>query len=187
MAGSLQLSSKHKVYAALLAIAVGAMAYDRFHSWEPAAARAAVLPVPSETAAVTAPGDGVGGLADPGAALPPSSDEGDMAARLRGVAAAAGDPLAGLRDAFAPPQAWAAVRQAAMPDPGAGVDAAAFVAGHLLSVVMLSGRGGGGSAVIGGRLVRVGQAVDGYRLTTVRPRSARLSGPDGAAVELRLP
>ena len=176
------MSTKHKAYAATLAVAVAALAYDRCRSSGPAAAGAAVLP----PAAVAVAGGPVDPAADARAAGAPPSDGGGMAARLRALSATTDDPLAGLRDAFTPPDAWAAARRAASPDPAAGVDAATFAAGHRLSVVMLSGRSGGGSAVIGGRLVRVGQAVDGYRLTAVRPRSARLSGPGGAAVELQM-
>ncbi len=166
-------STKQKAYAAALAVALGVLAYDKGWSSGPTPVRGAAVPVAEAAAQPVAAAGGV----TPDAALPTAG----LADRLRALAA---DPTADVRDAFAPAAAWAGDRRS---DPAAGAaDADAFRAGHRLSVVLVAA-GGGGSAVIGGRLVRVGQAIDGYRLTAVRPRSARLVGPAGAAVDLRMP
>lgn len=165
------LPTKHKAYAAVLAAALVALAYDKGCGSGPPPARAAV-PV----AEVAAPAAVAGPPSDVPATLS------DLAGRLRALGV---DPAGDVRDAFAPPAAWAAERRA---DPAAAAgpaDADAFRADHRLTVVLVGG--GPGAAVIGGRLVRVGQAVDGYRLVTVTPRSAHLTGPAGTAVDLRLP
>ncbi len=177
MADPRRLSTKHKAYAAAVAVAAAALAYDRSRSAGPSPARAAAGPLMAAVATVTTPeADGPGTSASAG-----------LAARLRAVAGGRPDPLVGLRDAFAPSAAWAAERRPAADVPAAdsGAAAEAFAAGHKLSVVLLAA-GDRGGAVIGGRLVRVGQAVDGYRLTAVGRRSARLAGPAGD-VELRMP
>ena len=177
MAAPRRLSAKHQVYAAALAVAVLALIYDQCRSPGPASARASAIP---PLAAVARP-LGVATDYRGDVQLPPASS---LAARLRAVAGGA-DPLADLRDAFTLSAAWAADRQ---PPADRAATVEAFAADHKLSVVMRSvGRASGpGSAVIGGRLVRMGQSIDGYRLTEVEPRSVRLRGPDGD-VDLRMP
>jgi hypothetical protein len=165
-----QWSAKHKAYAAALGVALVALAYDQSRPAGPRSARAAAIP-PVEAIARAASGAGPIPTID----APDNAGVTTVARRLRAVAGGA-DPLTDLRDAFAPSAAWAADCRPAVD--GAASDEA-FAADHKLSVVLFSAGGAGGSAVIAGRLVHVGQSIDGYCLTAVTPRTARLRGPDG--------
>ena len=100
-----------------------------------------------------------------------------LAARLDDLRRRLGDGPSIVRDAFAPPAAWA----------GAPSDdrAAAFEHGHVLTVTLQSG--GGGQAVVDGDLVAVGQQVDGFRLASVGRRRATFVAADGTRAELSLP
>ncbi len=172
-------STRNKIYAGALGVAFAALIYDQCRSSGPARARAAVIP---PVAALARPAPEA--VASRPVVATVAFATSDIARRLRELAGGS-DPLANLRDAFAPSVDWAAERRAAA-DAAAFPTGTAFAAAHKLSVVLLPRGHGSGAAVIGGRLVRVGQAVDGYRLIDVGPRSVRLTGAAGD-VDLRMP
>jgi hypothetical protein len=106
-----------------------------------------------------------------------------LAARLRAAAAAArmgnGEP----RDAFMPSPAWETTNAVAEP---AARSTAQFAARHHLNGVLASGEhnsgGGGGHALVDGKIIAVGQIVDGFRLVSVSHRSAAFESADGRVV-----
>lgn len=96
---------------------------------------------------------------------------GSLANRLRQVAGLATTGNGSVtRDAFAPGPGWAPVGSA--PDAGgeAAMAAEAFKRDHKLEAVLLTGDQR--YAVVNGRTIYVGQTLQGYRLVSVRERSA---------------
>src|SRR5207302_903009 len=92
-----------------------------------------------------------------------------IAERMRSLAASDED-LSAIRDVFVPPPRWFSGLQpavAARPD-NVGAE---FTKCHQLVAVILSRNGA--QAVIGQKLVRVGQTIDGFTLVSVAPQSAR--------------
>jgi hypothetical protein len=92
-----------------------------------------------------------------------------LAERLKALVLADGDP-AGIREAFAPSAVWLASMEKAKPDvrqPDSTVD---FARQHKLTSVLRRGRVG--SAVVDGKVVEVGEQVDGYRLIGLASDSA---------------
>ncbi len=163
------ISTRNKSFGGALVVAVAALVFDQLRGSGPARAGAVAIPpiVPLAHTAADEP---------PVPAAAPSTT--DLAHRLRALFPAT-DPLADLRDVFSPPADWSNGRATS-----AYPTAESFAAAHRLSVVLLPGDAPP-AAVIGGRLVRLGQTVDGYQLTFVGPRSARVTGV-GGDVDLRM-
>lgn len=183
------IQKKHKIYAGLVGAALAAWGIDAAFFGggpvaNPAPASAAVPPAPS-------PPRGVGVEASRADAQADRRDDAWLAARLRAWAAENPPGASEVRDVFRPSDAWATELQgrraapAAAPAPADGASAAAeFARSHRLTAVVLTASGaaaggGGGSAVIDGRLLRVGQAVGGCTLVGVRAGSADLLSPAG--------
>lgn len=74
------------------------------------------------------------------------------------------------RDAFAVPSGWVPVAALPEPAPDTRVNHDAFIGGHRLEAVLLTGARR--CAVVNGRTVYIGGQIDGYRLIGVRERSA---------------
>jgi len=106
-----------------------------------------------------------------------------LAERLKALAPPDGETAA-MREAFAPSQAWLASLGEGKPGAGPQLDLAAdFVRTHKLTSVLR--RGGVGSAVIDGKVVEVGERLDGYRLIGLTADSAVFRSPRDAK-EVRL-
>jgi hypothetical protein len=92
---------------------------------------------------------------------------------------------AGIRDAFAMPASWAAELRAEVATSKPAVPVGeTFRARHRLTAVMVDSAGG--QAIVDGRLLKVGQTLDGFVLSSVQMRTAVFTNDEGS-VELRLP
>lgn len=106
-----------------------------------------------------------------------------LAERLKALALPDGEPTA-IREAFAPSAAWLASLEEGRPGAGPQPDLAAdFVRAHKLTSVLR--RSQVGSAVIDGKVVVIGECLDGYRLIALTADSAIFRSPQGAK-EVRL-
>jgi hypothetical protein len=106
-----------------------------------------------------------------------------LAERLKALTLPDGEPTA-IREAFAPSAAWLASLEEGRPGPGPQPDSAAdFVRAHKLTSVLR--RSQVGSAVIDGKVVVIGECLDGYRLIALAADSAIFRSPQGAK-EVRL-
>jgi len=180
------MTRSRKICLVVLGLAVVALGTDRLFlggPGRPRAASASVLPT-TEGAAPATPQDA---WAAPTAERPPT-----LASRLEAaVEPFAVDPTK-MRDAFTIAETWLPELQEpapapttespepAEPQPTAGE---VFATRHTLTSVILTSRGG--SAVVDGKIVPLGQAVDGFTLLRLTPESA-IFGADGDEVELRL-
>lgn len=106
-----------------------------------------------------------------------------LAERLKALAPPDGESAA-VREAFAPSSAWLASLEEGKPGPAPQPDSAAdFVRTHKLTSVLR--RGSVGSAIIDGKVVEVGEGLDGYRLIGLTADSAVFQSPHNAK-EVRL-
>jgi hypothetical protein len=183
----MKVSNKIKIYGAVLGLAVGAWGVDAaFFSATPAKAVATATPTAAE--ATTDPAVAAAGMSDVVAAATSESETGIPANwisdRLRAWPGSGNLKLAGLRDAFAAPDAWIARQQPAVVAQS-GQAADTFQKSHRLAAVLLDGKGGG-RALVNGRLLPVGQSIDGYRLASVTKQSATFASNAGRRVILTL-
>jgi len=177
------LTRSRKIILAVLALAVAALLADRlFLSGTSEPKRAAASPATTET---------------PPAAVEPASPESEgtapaqeaplLARRLQAIAEQLELDPARLRDGFTLPKAWLEelqepppASQEAEPEESPAVR---FAEQHTLTSVILTS--GGGSAVVDGKVVPMGQAVDGFTLVRLT-RSTAVFEAGGEQVELRL-
>ena len=189
-------TKSQKISAAVLALAAGAFAVDRWVLERPTdAAEAAVVepitPAASRTASSTAAATPTAGAT--------TSQSVTLASRLAALGEARRFAYEAAGDAFRPCDNWLAQADppAPAPDPTATPDntpaaepvakkvdhAAVFRSQHTLNAVMTKQRGG--MAIINGKLYAPGQTVDGFKLVKVGETEATLSGMD-TTVTLRL-
>lgn len=172
---SMMLTKQHKIYLGILGVAALGLVIDR------------TLLGPSEAVAESAEDLVVTPSADEGfehtsGTLPSSSDS--LAQKLLSIKAASHiDPL-NVNNAFTP--AWiASVTTATAQIDNQAILAEEFAATHRLTAVM--GTGPGGYAIIDGKCLRVGQELDGMRLTSVGDRTAVFeSGPLKVELQVQL-
>jgi len=110
--------------------------------------------------------------------------------RLKALATGGNLDPACLREAFAPSDEWLAVLSApkvAAPLPQADL-AADFTRKHKLTSVLMAGSAG--CAVVDGKIVRIGQELDGFRLDSLAPDCAvfqAVQGPVSVTLSLSSP
>ncbi|MCX5654453.1 MAG: hypothetical protein NTY65_07380 [Planctomycetota bacterium] len=131
---------------------------------------AAAAPVgASPAAAAPAKAAGAPAASVPGAVRIP------LAERLKALALEDRDPTA-IREAFAPSAAWLASLEVAkpggVPRPDSALD---FSQQHKLTSILR--RGSAGSAIVNGKVVEIGEQVDGYRLIGLTADSAVFQSP----------
>lgn len=167
----MKLTPKHMAYGSVLALAGIALLLDS--AMPPSAAAAGEAPVAPATAAVLAEAAGVYTPLDTG--LAPLAD------RLAGLNARLGDDRELGRDVFAMvPEAWGLVEapaELAPPPPPANPTTSMRLTAIMANV-------GESVAVINGRIVRVGDVLDGgFRVDQIKPRSVVLER-DGSTTTL---
>lgn len=176
----MKVSKKQKIYAAVLGVGLCAFGADRLFSGPDAALASPEFPKMPHAKL---------------AALPAAADEtlsatANVADHLQAYADEQHLSLSSVNNAFKPGTAWAGPtskdKQNVEDRPKvdeAALKAQAFKENHKLMAVVVSQHGG---AVVNGRLLRVGQAIDGFRLLSVTKHSAQFKA-GSVKVELALP
>ena len=205
----MQLTTQQKIYAAVLALAVAAFAFDRWVLGPPEGAEEYAAPTASSARKSAArrpaarPVARQNGVAGPGvAAVTPEmpgqpapggnaavqASAGALAVRLQNVAQARAEKLNlnQVHDAFRPSASWIGAPKPAPVTPAEVRDAAAeFKEKYRNKLKTIIRQGVGGVAIIDNVAVAVGQSIDGFRLVAVKDRSAILRRGE-QRVELRL-
>ena len=181
------LTKKHKLYLALLALAIVGFMVDRLFLSEGVASPKQAKAAPAAPATVAPAVTTVQALVASTPAAGKSEASGDsaiVAERLKALAKTLNLDPAEIRDAFKPAEDWTMSapppEPAAAPQPKARPD---FARNHKLTAVLLSK--GGGSAVVNGKVVEVGQELDWYKLVGLEANSATFQSADDR-VELGL-
>ena len=197
----MQLTTQQKIYAAVLALAVAAFAFDRWVLGPPdgaddyaaPSASSPRKPAPRRPAPRPVAGKEAGPGASPGQSAPAQgaavqASASALAVRLQNVAQARPVKLNldQVNDAFRPSQSWVGAPPPPPARPVQTRDAAAeFKEKYRNKLTTIMKQGVGGVAVIDNVAVAVGQSIDGFRLVAVKDRSAILRRGD-QKVELRL-
>lgn len=171
----MKIQRRHKRYGSVLGLALVALAFDRFILGPD---EAAAVDVPS--AAVTDVSSSVPGVPALPSAGHSGSLEAAMAKRLEKIAHEQAVSYETMPDAFQLPAAWVGEE----PTIAVTSEATGFRDSHQLQAAMANGAES--VAIIDGRTVRLGQMLDGMRLTEVRSRSVEFTSDDGVRVELPL-
>lgn len=185
----MKITRERKVYGALLCLGVLALGVDKFVLGPPDASAqsgANLLIASGPKSLVIAHNKPV---VTPPAQQPaekPLMSLGALAARMRQAGEAQRLDPADARDAFRPPVAWVGspVAQPVHKTVDAVTPGDLFRQRHHLIALLKSSTGG--IAILDGKSVRPGQAVDGFRLRHVGERSATFEFK-GESVELQLP
>jgi hypothetical protein len=172
----MRMEKKHKIYCGLVGAALAAWVVDAT-CFQPGAAD-----VPAAVAAVAPPAVEAKGLATPVAqgSDPAGEDTNQwLTARLRAWSARNPDAAEGVRDVFSAPASWVPqkAQQAVAPPKVDEKVAETFAREHHLTAVVLGASGG--SALVDGRLLHVGQVLGGCRLKSVSRGCADWVAPDG--------
>ena len=119
--------------------------------------------------------------------IEPTALDGSFATRVR-LAAAGVPPASRHRDVFRVPSAWSGIDTKVKGDsspasPPSIPDPLRFQQAHRMTGVIMAGRRS--SVMIDGKLLIVGQSIDGYRLRAIGKETARFEGVYGRAM-LRL-
>jgi len=176
-----------KICLAVLGLAALALGVDRLFlagTSGPQPASASSLPAADGSGSTAAPQDTK--------AVPTDKRPPTLASLLEKAAEPFGLAPAEMRDAFTIAEVWLAELQGPPPEPPPEpaeptepqpTAGEAFAGRHKLTSVILSSRGG--SAVVDGKIVPVGQALDGFTLLRVT-RDSAIFGTGGEEVELHL-
>ena len=182
------LTKKQISMIAVLGMSVIGFLVDKvlLDSASPKTARAAA-PAAARVASDRAPAAGPVKLAGAPQLPAPGATRTPLAERLEALTLPDGEPT-GIREAFAPSTAWLASLDETKPKPkpsGAREpdSTADFVRQHKLTSVLL--RGNVGSAIVDGKVVEIGEQLDGYRLTGLTADSAVFQSPQHSK-EVRL-
>jgi hypothetical protein len=172
----MRIEKKHKIYAGLVGAALVAWGIDATFFQPPAAN------VPAAGAAVAPQGPDVRpALPSAVSSSDSPADEGNkwLATRLRAWSAKNPGAMNDVRDVFSAPGSWAPQKSIPVTAPPQTAEkiVEAFRREHHLTAVILDGSGG--SALIDGRLLHVGQSVGGCRLRAVSRGCADWVAPDG--------
>ncbi|SRR5258706_4961848 len=115
--------------------------------------------------------------------IEPTGIDGSFATRVR-LAAARVSPPSRHRDVFRVPAAWSGIdakmKSDSSPASSSIPDPVRFQRAHRMTGVIMAGRQS--SVMIDGKLVVVGQSIDGYRLTAVAKDLAKFAGAHGRAM-----
>jgi hypothetical protein len=172
----MKLNKERKIFVALLALGLGALAVDRMFSGAEAAASsdnsAALVPTKTDSPGRTA-------------ASPTTTDVGgeinSVAARLNAMGESQRLSKTQLADGFQLPPRWAAAYKVAeQPAAKPLSPVERFQQSHKLNAVMVGGRRS--RAIVDGTTVSAGQVFDGFRLVEVTERFAVLESDAGRVV-----
>lgn len=189
----MSLSRQHYAYVGMLVLAVAAFLADRLllgagtPGPNPAAASTRTAPESQEAGSrPQAAGTAAGPFPQPAACRP----QPPWVERLAALAKARGADPAASRDAFALQEPWRSQLKKPAPEalpepPPPSAPPAVFADKHKLTAVMMTGKGG--SAIVDGRMLRMGQEIGGYKLIGLKPgRAVFQAGDGGEEVELSI-
>jgi hypothetical protein len=167
------IEKKHKIYAGLIGAALAAWAVDanflRPGEAGPQAAAGASAPKQQDQPALS--------LAAPHAPEDAAVTSKWLADRLTVWGRQNSSDAERQRDVFAAPQSWSRQLTAPVATQPTNTTALSFQRDHHIAAVIVNSKGG--SILIDGRLVRVGQSIGGCKLTAVGPGRADFVTPDG--------
>jgi hypothetical protein len=170
---AMKFTTKHKVYAIIGGLALSALGYDRITGGPSASETAAANDLLLSPTAVTAARP-VQRPAGPVATAAPSAGASDavLVERLDALAKSRRFDFAQTRDAFTPAASWIAPQASASNGGGKRPEEAAlaFVAKHRLISTVVNGKNP--NAMVDGRLLRIGEELDGFRLVSITKQSA---------------
>lgn len=174
----MKLTPKRKVMISVACLCVLALAVDRlFLAPGPSSAQAtAPPPATPVTAAISAPSGS--------SASPPAHGPGEVAQQFLAIAEHRDLDLERIPDAFTPSEHWFAQQRPTSVPRDAYSAAEMFKRTHRLTAVMAGERGG--SAIIDGRPLLIGQQLDGFTLVAVEDRVVRLRSGE-ILLELSVP
>ncbi len=162
----MKLTRQRKIYLAILAIGLAALAVDRVFLGSDGAG-------PSRANAQTSGPAGSGpelAVLPPGSRAAASALAADaLAERLRRLSKKQGIEMKAVKDAFACPEGWLPGQAASQPARPPNAGALEFQAQHQLMAVMAGSRG---SAIVDGKCLLIGQKLGLYQLVSVGKRSA---------------
>jgi hypothetical protein len=164
----MKLSKKQVIYGLLLAAAGVAYAIDAAFFGPPAAARANQAAGDASAISAAKPATGEATAVD--------EPEHALTSRLQKWASDNSTSLADMPDVFQPPVITKPVPVAAVPPPPPEDPAVAFNRQHRLIAIVLDGEGG--YALIDGRVLRIGQLLDGTKLIGLTRQRARFATSD---------
>ena len=180
----MKLTKQRKIYLAILALALVALAVDRLLSpsggTAPSEARASSdAPAAQRPAPEARKPEAKATAKDAPSASSVLADRLEEMRREKGLDLA---DAAAVPDAFTAPKSWPAVSGAGQATPRQSL-AEKFAASHRLEAVMLGSESN--YAVVNGRCLRVGETLDGFRLVAIGKQSATFDS-EGLQVRLTL-
>ncbi len=176
-------TKRRNIAVAVLGLALTAFAIDRVWPGSETDAHGTVAQARADSPAKATPGST---LTLEKAPEMPRRPESLLACRLEELTRGASGEC---RDLFQPSVQWIAPK----PTPGVKTEAADIVESdpvqvfqyrHKLSAVLVNS--GGGAAVISNTLMRVGQSLDGFRLSEIHRNAVTFLAPDGRRIVLSL-
>jgi hypothetical protein len=174
-------NTQRKSVVAVLALAAAAFCVDRFVlGYGPRAANAAEH-IPNPLAVASPDPDG------PGPSAAPLVRTVSLTERVAMLAVAESEGPDGPTDAFTLPIGWAKLLSSS---PTSADDTIAGASGFTLTSVILDPHGTRTAARINGRLIKLGQKIDGrtlLRIEGLKTFTAILAGPNGPDDEIRVP
>jgi hypothetical protein len=174
-------SRQRKVYAAILALALGGLAVDRLVLGGATGPKDAS----AEVDAAASPDSPKSPLLRLSAGPSITTRANTLAGRLDRMAGEQQLELLTVEDAFRPALGWVRPAETGVKPIVQLTEGQAFAKSHRLMAV-INNNGGAGAAIIDNQTLTVGRQIDGYTLVSVTQRSALLEKA-GQRVELTLP
>ena len=175
----MSLTTSHKIYASVLGVALVGFALDRTLLAPDGAAAGETTP-PAATGM-----DTVSIMATPMPIPVAAAPTRTLALSFRELAARRGLKLEDISDPFTVPNHWLPDEASIPIETSTGVSPGRrYLASHQLNAVMENAQGG--SAIVDGKRLRIGDELDGFRLVLIQRRSVVMEG-EGVRVTLALP
>jgi hypothetical protein len=177
----MKLTRERKIFGAVLVIALGFLSYDQING-------AAATDAAHEDSGALLLASNSRASGTSGNLTTDTSTDISLATRLSVLASKSGASATAdrMRDAFRPAEGWLSKPVVAIAAPPTISSADRFVLEHKLTAISMNASGGGAVAVVDGKLLHIGGAIDGYRLTRVDGQRATFESSDGGRATLTL-
>jgi hypothetical protein len=167
----MKVTKKHKIYGVVLLLGLSALGADRT-ILTPKESSAAETP----TALLIKPAEATAAPLQTQSLASPLENPVSRKLKSLGVSLKLSD--AETKDAFEPPVAWTGVSA------NSNKTVESFAQAHRLSGVLVGAKGS--RAMIDGKLVAVGQSLDGYKLVSVSPAGSAVFASNNQEITLRI-